>query len=81
MGEFYQENYWNERPKATTEPTRIRLRALLVILGFLFFVACLGLIDYYDSLPEPGTDSGVGCVDDCLSPAEEPEPQPTTWEA
>lgn len=52
------------------------MKPTLIILGFLFFVAWLGLIDYYDSLPEPGTDSGVGCIDDCLSPAEEPEPLP-----
>jgi len=52
------------------------MKPTLIILGFLFFVAWLGLIDYVDSLPEPGTDSGVGCIDDCLSPAEEPEPLP-----
>lgn len=52
------------------------MRPILVIGGFLFFVAWLGLIDYADSLPEPGSDSEVGCIDDCLSPADEPEPLP-----
>lgn len=57
------------------------MKPIFVILGFLFFVAWLGLIDYTDSLPEPGSDDAVGCIDDCLSPAEEPAPQSITWEA
>ena len=56
------------------------MRPLLTLTAFLLFACWLGLIDYADTLPEPGTDSGVGCVDNCLDPADEPEPVPT-WEA
>lgn len=55
------------------------MRPILTITAFLLFVAWLGLIDYADSLPEPGTDSAVGCIDDCLDPMEpeyQPEPLP-----
>lgn len=47
----------------------------------IFLLACIlsaaSYLSYLDDQPEPGTDSGIGCIDDCLSPADEPLP---LWE-
>lgn len=53
------------------------MRALLVIGSFLLFAAWLGYLDA-DEFANDGTDTGVGCIEDCLEPSPpQPEPVPT----
>lgn len=54
------------------------MRPLEALLAWFLTVATLILFASVQPAPPviDWTDSGVGCIDDCLSPAEEPEPLP-----
>lgn len=41
----------------------------LYLILILFLVACSQTMAFHDIPPEDFTDTGVGCVEDCLEPA------------
>ena len=51
-----------------TRPNRRQTDYVRPILTLAAFLALAGVVAWADYEPNDGTDTGVGCVDDCLEP-------------
>ena len=49
-------------------PNRRKPSILRPVLALAAFLALAGVVAWADYEPNDGTDTGVGCVDDCLEP-------------
>lgn len=44
------------------------IKAEMILAGVILVIMCIGVAAVLSESPNDFTDSGVGCIDDCLEP-------------